>query len=415
MHGPEESIMECVPLEECAGKRIKDHFGLGNDRKLRIAFLGGPGDVGGTFEHWINGRTDPRIPVIGYSSQFYTLVDKIGAEALVLAEPAMLPDRDHPSFRFAHTPRLRPAGRVSYRLDAARFARAVLRETAEFEPDVTVVGVDTPRSVVTNLARRGRVILSAHNTFWPMGKRSRSFRNRLKEAQIARGLKRISAAVCTSPECARQVAQLSGRRSGLFVETPQIPLGHKVSVRPRSDVRRLLYLGRIERNKGVLDLVAAFDRLAGAFPEIRLEIAGAGAAEGDLRAAIAAAEHGARIEYAGLLAGEGVHAALERADLLICPTRSSFSEGLALVVVEAAVHGVPAVLSSVVPAKELVVGGCVEFEADNTEAFYNALNELLAEPAAYQQLCRGLGDCRDQFFDRSRSWGVQLYRALLAV
>lgn len=413
MQVPDEPIMDCVPLEQGAERRIRDHFGLDEGRRLKIAFLGGPGDVVGTFDYWMKGHTDPRIPVIGYSSQFYTLVEKIGADALVLTEPAGSPETEHPRFRFVHTPRHRPAGRIAYRVDRARFARAVLREIAAFDPDVMVVGSETPLSVIRGVPRRGRVVLSAHSTFWPMGRRGTSLRARLQQARIARALKRISAAVCTSPECCAQISQLSGNGVQGFVETPQIPLAYAQPAVPRTEARKLLYLGRIERDKGVLDLVAAFDRVAATLPGVSLEIAGDGAAEAELRAMIDVAEHGAQIDFVGRLSGESVHAALERADLLICPTRAELTEGLALVVVEAAAHGVPTLLSSVVPAKEVVAGACLEFPAGDIDALQAKLHSVVSDRAGYQDLVQGLSDRRAQFFDRSLSWGMQLYRALL--
>lgn len=108
-----------------------------------------------------------------------------------------------------------------------------------------------------------------------------------------------------------------------------------------------------------------------------------------------------------------MHDRLERADLLVCPTRSEFSEGLALVVVEAAVHGVPTLLSSVVPAKDLFPGAVAEVPADDVAALRAALDRLASSPEDYRALCRAVLERSDAFFDRSLSWGSQLYKALL--
>ena len=142
--------------------------------------------------------------------------------------------------------------------------------------------------------------------------------------------------------------------------------------------------------------------------------AGSGAAVAELRQRIAMSAVQNRVRFLGQLSAEGVHAALEQADVLVCPTRSSFNEGLALVVVEAAVHGVPSILSSVVPAKDLMAGACVEFPADDVAGLTNALRRVVAEPEVYAALRRAVASKGPLFRGGAQSWGVQLYRAMIS-
>jgi glycosyltransferase involved in cell wall biosynthesis len=85
-----------------------------------------------------------------------------------------------------------------------------------------------------------------------------------------------------------------------------------------------------------------------------------------------------------------------------------------LVVVEAAVHGVPALLSSVVPAQALLPDACVAFVVDDTAAFTAALRRMIDTPAEYRALRAAVAATRGQFCDRGNSWGSMLYRALIA-
>jgi glycosyltransferase involved in cell wall biosynthesis len=105
---------------------------------------------------------------------------------------------------------------------------------------------------------------------------------------------------------------------------------------------------------------------------------------------------------------------LQSADLLVCPTRSTFNEGLALVVLEAAACGTPSVLSSVVPAKEQAGQACLEFEADDVAALTNALRTIISDPARYQQLKQATSGLRSRMVDRRLSWGTRLYEAMVS-
>jgi len=391
-------------------------LGLAPDAPLRIAYVAGPGDAVGTFDHWSRGAHDPRTPVVAYSSMFYSLIDGLGAEALLLVEQDRQPASPDPRFGFIHTPRRRDRRGLTFRLDERAFAADVVRHLRAWRADVILVGTDAPDSLIAKLPAARRIILTAHNTFWPMGRRPSSVKARLKLWSKTRALRRIDTAVNTSGECAAQVAALGGPTGARsLTEIPQVlPAFFPATLAPAPTARRLLYLGRIEADKGVFDLLGAFTALAKGHPDLTLDIAGTGSADAALSAAIAASPVRDRISFHGLLPARGVHDRLDAADLLICPTRTTFAEGLALVVVEAAVHGVPTLLSSNVPAKALLPGACAEFPADDTEALTTTLRRIVQTPADYAALCASLAGRREMFRDRTRSWGSMLYRALIA-
>ena len=409
-----EPVGKSITLPPDAASKVRQALGMSAGAPLRIAFVAGPGDVVGTFDYWSQGTHDPRVPVIAYSTMFYSVVEALGAEALVLVEQDKQPALQSSRFRFIHTPRRRSRKSIGYRLDQITFTNKVLYHLNQYGPDVILVSTDAPDALVARLPRVRRVVLTAHNTYWPMGSRRTSLKAHLKLWGKRRGLRRIDVAVNTSAECAAQVAALggpSGKRS--FTEIPQIlPEFYPADVSQPRTLQRLLYVGRIEADKGVFDLVSAFDAMASDHPGLTLDIVGTGSADVPLQAAIAASNHAERIAFHGQLLARDVHERLEAADLLICPTRSSFNEGLALVVIEAAAHGVPTLLSSVVPAKDLLPGACAEFPVDDATALSATLQRLVDTPAEYDALCAELAVTRARFRDRSKSWGSMLYQAL---
>jgi len=396
---------------------LREKFKLLPNRRLRVAYVAGPGDVASTFEYWKKGNNDPRVPVITYSAMFFELVRNLDAEALLLTEPEGLPTEQDQRFRFFRTPRVRPTERVAWYVAEYKFARLVAARLRNYKPDVVLLGTDAPLFLFGMIPHGIKIILSAHNTFWPMGRRPDSIKARLKQALQGRALSRISSAVCTSYECSAQLAALIGRSEKIFVEIPQLPELPNLSSIQTSDrgpVRSVLYLGRIEVEKGVLDLLEAFEAITPYHSDLTLDFAGNGSADALLRDRIRNSRMGDRMRHLGLLSAEQVHSTLSRSDLLVCPTRSSFNEGLALVVVEAAAHGVPSITSSVVPARELMADACAVYPADDSDALRKTLERLIADREAYVALCDRVVQKRVQFSDSSQSWGAQLARALLA-
>jgi glycosyltransferase involved in cell wall biosynthesis len=109
-------------------------------------------------------------------------------------------------------------------------------------------------------------------------------------------------------------------------------------------VNRFLFLGRIERGKGVFELVEAFTRLRGRVPGLELRIAGEGDDTAALVARCAVLGIADTIEFLGRIEYERVGALLDSIDCLVLP---SYSEGMPLSVLEAAAHHRVLVVSDV--------------------------------------------------------------------
>jgi glycosyltransferase involved in cell wall biosynthesis len=405
---------DCVLVPEGASRALASRVpAAASSRRPRIAYVAGPGDLMGTHAHWLRGEHDPRVPVVTYSGMFYSLVEKLDAEALVLHQGEQQGTQDRGRFTFVRAVRTPRRGRAGYLLSDLQYAWRLLRLLRAFQPDIVVIGSDAPRALLQRLPRRMRLILSAHNSYWPMGRPPTAWRQRLKLWLAARALRRIDAAVCTSPECRRQVASLRGDDRGLLVEMPQLPEWHPAQPRGDAPAMRLLFAGRIEASKGVFDLLRAFAGLAARHPGLSLAYAGDGSELEALRRAVEASPAAARIRVLGRLSASALRVEMAQSDLLLCPTRSSFNEGLALVVLEAAALGIPGIASSVVPAAEVAGPACLRFEADDAAALAQAIEAVVASPERYQSMQQATLGIGAQMLDRSRSWGSCLCRAML--
>lgn len=155
-----------------------------------------------------------------------------------------------------------------------------------------------------------------------------------------------------------------------------------VAARPREPVPgRVLFLGRLIRQKGVAELVDAVARLG---PGASLVVAGDGPERG--RLAAHAARAGIDARFVGFVEGEPKQALLAEAAVVCVPSREvgCLSEGAPLVVLEARAQRVPVVATRVGGIPELAAGddGITLVPSGDAAALAEALRQRLRAEAA---------------------------------
>ncbi|WP_239124274.1 glycosyltransferase [Rhizocola hellebori] len=135
----------------------------------------------------------------------------------------------------------------------------------------------------------------------------------------------------------------------------------------------VLFVGRVNREKGIDLLLPAFDRVLQAQPRARLVLVGAVYEPRWLRRMI----RNDRVIVTGQQPPEAVAAAYQRADVFAFP---SGTDTQALVLQEAALAGVPSVLVDPVLHRRGALAGAAVLADKDT--FADAIIELLADPAA---------------------------------
>lgn len=139
----------------------------------------------------------------------------------------------------------------------------------------------------------------------------------------------------------------------------------------------ILFLGLVGQRKGVFDLIPAFARIAGQFPEARLIIGGNGETA---EAERLVAEHGMqrRIELAGWVSGEAKSRLLNASGIYILP---SYNEGLPMSVLEAMAADLPVITTKVGGIPELVTDGIdgLLVDAGDRDALAAAMAQMLGD------------------------------------
>ena len=145
-----------------------------------------------------------------------------------------------------------------------------------------------------------------------------------------------------------------------FIDGNQIVSKKQISEK----LTRAFYVGRVERAKGIAELLEA----AGALPELSFDLAGAVSDE------IRALPKPDNVTFLGALSHDEVLSYMDSADIFVFPTHS---EGFSLALLESMARGLPSVATSVGANRDMIesVGGAV-IEPKNATALVTAISSL---------------------------------------
>ncbi|MFV8316690.1 glycosyltransferase family 4 protein [Mycobacterium sp. 23] len=179
------------------------------------------------------------------------------------------------------------------------------------------------------------------------------------------------------------------------IDAARWPFGER---RPRTGPAELLYVGRLEYEKGVHDAIAALPRIRRAHPGTTLTIAGDGTQQDWL--VEQARKHKVRkaTRFVGHLHHDELLAALHRADAAVLP---SHYEPFGLAALEAAAAGIPLVTSNTGGLGEAVIDGVtgMSFTPRDVAGLAEKVRAVLDDPAAAQRRARAARERLTSDFD----------------
>lgn len=197
------------------------------------------------------------------------------------------------------------------------------------------------------------------------------------------------------------------RNEGLKAPIALIPNGidipnlSNVTIEKKSDMRRLLYLGRITPVKGIENLLEAWAAIQREFPEWELHITGTDdrGYEGKMKR-LAKQLKVERVRFTGPVYGEDKTKALLAAELFVLPSRT---ENFGMAVAEALAHGVPAIVAKGAPWERLNTHDCGWWVDIGSVPLIECLRKaLLKSPQALS----GRGARGREWMERDFSWSM---------
>ncbi len=187
-----------------------------------------------------------------------------------------------------------------------------------------------------------------------------------------------------APRARRRVVRIPLGVDGSFRPPPPDDDGGRVRRRFAAGRRYILHLGTLEPRKGLLDLVAAWERLAGRDddpPDLVLA-GGRGWGWRPIGARLAASPLRERIHLPGYVPDEDALALLQHAEVFVL---ASESEGWGLPLGEAIACGTPCVASDIPPLHEVAGDAALFAPAGEPDALAEAIAAAL-EPATARTL-----------------------------
>jgi glycosyltransferase involved in cell wall biosynthesis len=301
---------------------------------------------------------------------------------------------------------------MRFHLDMLVWNLRILWSMLRFRPDVLVLtGSQDFWWLYAPLRLTGTTLVpSFHCVQWPIF-RPVSRRKRFYAALNSLAVLRSSPAiVVTSKAIRRQVEVMIGRsRVPIYEHLPTYSRGqfqHLVETRPTAhDPFTVLFVGRIEENKGVFDLLDIAAMLERSHPgRFRYHFCGTGTALQELakRTCDGGLDH--LITIHGFCEPAILSGVIARCHCYVVPTRSDFEAGYEMTCAEAILAHRPVITSAVAPAIDDVRAAAIEVAPDDRDAYLQAIVRLADDPALYQAKVAACSAISERYYDPANSW-----------
>jgi glycogen synthase len=391
-------------------------------RPPRILYAAGPGDVIGTYRHWKAGRDDPAQVAITYSGQFYDLCRQIGAQGYVISHHQRKEKIREDNLIIEHRPlHFQRGPAVLYHLGQVWHGLRLTISAVRFKADTAIVADGTHWFMLGLMSMLGvRVIPSLHCVLWPKHRPPTGKINRMIQSLNARFFrKRARAILSLSNDITSQVQpMLNGRATPIirFLPTYRPESFEGFGPPPPQSPFRIFFAGRIERNKGVFDLLEIAERFAReGHTDIEFDLCGDGSQLTNLRQAATDAGVADRFRCHGHTEKATMREMYQRCHVVIVPTTTDFIEGFNKVVAEGILAGRPVITSSVCPALEYVKEAVLEVPPDDATAYGDAVLRLKQDKSLYDAKRQACSQVAPPFYDPTRGWRSAVSTAIANV
>jgi len=388
----------------------------------KIMYAAGPGDVVNTFRHWEVGIDDPSQFSVTYSGQFYDTCKKLNLNGVVISSNPRKDKICTDRFVIKNSPllfRSKDVRGMLYTLLHIYNGLVIVFNALRYRVDTLIVADGTSYWFVFSILKLFKIkfIPTMHCVLWPPFKNINKKQKMLLKLSSYTLQKHTKSILVVSEDIRNQVIELTEKKDNIYISS--LPKYRKTafqnikSANWNSQNFVVLFVGRIEINKGVTDLLD----IAKKFQDIKnnrikFHICGEGSALTLIENKINEMSLQQSVKLLGHCTKEKLAEQYNLANCVIVPTRTSFIEGLNKVVIEGVLAARPIVTSKVCPAMNLVTEAVVEVQADSVDSYYQAILKLLTDEVFYKSKIKGCIHNQDKLLQNNVSWSENLSNVL---
>ncbi|WP_417585042.1 glycosyltransferase family 4 protein [Nitrincola sp.] len=385
-----------------------------------ILYAAGPGDIIQTYRYLTEGINDPSQVAFTYSKQFYEFCEESGIPAVAVSSNPKAEVLQDGQFTLYNQPKPSWLSKgVMYHLGQIHTSFHLLKLARKHQCNLAIVSNYNDWFSLALLKLFGICIVpTLHCTFWTTGHKPNNFKNK-----IIRKLNSwfwqhcVSATICISPECEKQLREICPKlNSPVFQARPTYLKAAFSEIQPprqNSEQFHLLFAGRLEENKGVLELYETAKLLEKSHPGIfKWHICGTGSLENSLEQRISTDQSKDFFMLKGHLDRNQMLTYFSLSHVFLIPTRQDFAEGLNKVAIEGVLSGRPVIVSKYIPATDILGNAVIIAEQIKPSYLNKLILSLYDDPNNYLNAIRSTEAVQDIFFDPKCSWKAALAKSV---
>lgn len=387
----------------------------------KISYLSGPANFEATYAH-LQGDVASNFFGANYVAQFIRLIESIDGLAQVITwrGSEKLNKLFGARFSLLNLPMRQRSG-VLYHLDMLKWNIRALVKMIIYRPDILLLTGNQDFWWIYAPLRlfRVKIITSFHCVQWPVVLTPRLFKRLYAALNTHLILKSSAAILVTSLAIRRQVETMLGScaKAPIIEHLPTYDPAQFADLFPPTRALgspfELLFVGRLEANKGIFDVLRMARELEVERPgQLRFHICGDGSEANKVEAMITNEPLLHNVICHGYCETDKLRAVIEHCHAYIVPTRSNFEAGFEMTCAEAILSRRPLITSRVAPAIEYLGPASIEVPPDDVESYKDAIVRLADDPLLYKAMVLACEPLRRQFFDEQNSWTAALARAI---
>lgn len=204
-------------------------------------------------------------------------------------------------------------------------------------------------------------------------------------------LKHADHFVTVSHASADHLVKLGAPKDRITAIYPGIDMANFIADRTNRDNQSLMFVGKLERHKGIDQVIEIYRRLLSDFPNLKLSVAGSGRWEPEVEALVA--EHPELVRFDKFLPHSELVKVINQHGIYIMPARDTKRYGIQIgaeqfgfSIVEAMACGLVAVTTDCGALAEIVTDKNVVCKQDDNEELYQRVHDLLSNPQKIEDL-----------------------------